>query len=397
MAIEEIPRVKQWLSQFDAALPDHYLANYLLKKMRFVPFQEVEEWLQKSVEGLIEDIEKQEGKKVPIAIFPVAKPFINKFNAEKEKKSANDSAGRISHALRNLERRLPKHVELTPRDDSMRARKVKHIIYVDDFIGTGDRFIKSWRNMVSARIKSWCSRGWCKIWVLSFAAHKTGINNIASQIRQVGKSSLKANLVIEKSFLAENKELVRLADSYGYKLKKCEVRLGYGKLLSPIIFQHGCPNNVPAIFWSSGKNGWTPLFPERSVPSELYALFSFDMSAETTAEELWMVGHYDLAVSIVNQIAQYRGDHQLVMILGFLEKRKDIERIRNVLVLTTKEMCEKLDDLRQHGLIDSDNKVTNFGLEILKRGKREAELKQDNNDAYNYFYPESFLGFQREV
>lgn len=397
MAIEEIPRVKQWLSQFDAALPDQYLASYLLKKMRFVPFQEVEEWLQKSVEGLIEDIEKKEGKKAPIAIFPVAKPFINKFNAEKEKKSANDSAGRISHALKNLERRLPKHVELTPRDDSMRARKVKHIIYVDDFIGTGDRFIKSWRNMVSARIKSWCSRGWCKIWVLSFAAHKTGLNNIANQIRPIEKSRLMANLVVEKSFLAENKELVRLADSYGCKLKKYDARLGYGKLLSPIIFQHGCPNNVPAIFWSSGKSGWTPLFPERSVPSELYTLFSFDMTAETTAEELWMVGHYDLAVSIVNQIEQYGGDHQLVMILGFLEKKKDIERIRNVLVLTTKEMFEKLDNLCQHGLIDSDNKVTHFGVEILRRGKKNTELKQDNDDAYNYFYPASFLGFQREV
>ncbi|WP_370203483.1 phosphoribosyltransferase-like protein [Alloalcanivorax venustensis] len=400
MTIEDIPQIKDWLSQFDHSLPDKYLAKYMLKKMRYVSFNEVEEWLQTSIEQLIRDIEKEDGKRSPIAIFPVSKPFINPFNEGKEVKPANDSAGRIAHSLKNLERRLPQNVEVTPRVQSMYDRRVKHIIYVDDFIGTGNRCIKSWRKTVSRRVKSWCSHGWCKIWVLSFAAHKSGINHITNQIRPINKDRFRVNLVIDKSFIIDNIELAKMSYRYGNRLGKSSVGLGYGKLVSPVVFQHGCPNNVPGIFWSYGKKGrksWKPLFPERSVSVDLYPLFNSDLTAETTAEELWMVGHHKLAVEIIDEISNYKGRHQLIMILGFLEKGKSIEKIRNVLVLSQVELDEKLHELQEYGLIGINNYPTQFGLDILKRGEKNKRIKQDKRFDRENFYPASFLGFQREV
>jgi len=400
MNIEEIPNVSEWLAQFDNELPDQYLARYLLKKIRYVSFEEMEAWLQHELQSVIDEILKSEGNKVPIAIFPVAKPFIHEFNQDKEEKPPNDSSGRIAHSLKNLERRLPEYVEVTPRDDSMKERKVKHIIFVDDFIGTGDRFVKSWRSTVSRRVKSWCSHGWCKIWLVSFAGHDGGLSHIVNQIRPVIKERVRINLRIKKSFIWANIELAKLSYRYGDRLNKSKARLGYGKLLSPVIFQYGCPNNAPGIFWSKGKRGkkrWKPLFPERSVATELYPLFNTDMSNETTPEELWMVGHHDLAVEIIDDINNYHGGHHLMMILGFLDKNKDINKIRSVLVLTDAELDEKMRQLLKHGLIDSDNKVTQFGKDILKRGKKTKRIQKDNNEEYKNFYPASFLGFQREI
>jgi len=183
-------------------------------------------------------------------------------------------------------------------------------------------------------------------------------------------------------------------------LNKSKARLGYGNLLSPVVFQYGCPNNAPGIFWSKGKRGknrWQPLFPERSVATELYPLFNVDMTDETTPEELWMVGHHDLALEVIDDIDNYHGGHQLMMMLGFLDKGKEINKIRTVLILTEAEFTEKMEELVKYGLISSDNKITQFGKDILKRGKKTKKNRKDNSGEYKNFYPASFLGFQREI
>ena len=135
MNLKDIPKVESWLSQFE--VPDLYVVEHMLRRLRYVSFEEIEAWLHESVKGLLEEIEKKNGR-VAVAIFPVAKPFIHEFNKDKEQKPPNDSTGRIAHSLKNIERDLPKFVELSPRLESMRERKVKHIIFVDDFVGTID-------------------------------------------------------------------------------------------------------------------------------------------------------------------------------------------------------------------------------------------------------------------
>lgn len=282
----------------------------------------------------------------------------------------------------------------------MRRRKVRHIIFVDDFIGTGDRFIKSWQQTVSKSVKSWCSRGWCKIWVLAFSGHESGINRVANRIGPVDKAKIRVNLVIQKSFIAENKNLLFLIQKYGRELNDGNGGLGYGKLLSPIVFQHGCPNNVPSIFWSKGvrsKKKWKPLFPERSVPTELYPLFSMDLSKDSLAEEIWMAGNYKLAIELVDRLKDFHGDHQLLVVLALLEKNKELGKIRNVMVLSDAEFELILSDLVKYGLIDQHNKITNFGRDVLMRSGRSNKIIAENYEKKGNFYPATFLGFQREV
>lgn len=398
MEITEIEVVQEWLNQF--SIPDLYLAEYLVKKMRYVSFEEYETWLHSSVNSLIQDIIQSEGKKVGIALFPVKKQSINKFNSEKELKNTNDSSGRMAHSLKNIERNLPTYVELTPRIESMRASKVKHIIFIDDFIGTGKRFIDSWKTTVPKNIKSWASYGWCKIWLLSFAGHSKGIQKIVNQVKAINTHQILVNLKIDQSFILENKDLKELVSKYGVKTNKPTSKLGYGDIASPIVFQYGCPNNVPVIFWAKGtnkkRNRWKPLFPERSVSTSTYFLFNSDFSKDTVAEDLWMLQQYHLALQFINSPHFYKDDHQLLLLLTYLNKQKNIEKIRNALILTENEFNDKLRQLEMYGLI-KENTITHFGKEILKRGKNATITPCENKVEYSHYFPSTFSGFQRDI
>lgn len=294
----------------------------MLTKFHYVSFELLETWLQEELFSTIE-ILKKGGKKEAIAVFPITKPFINEFNRDKEKKPPNDSSGRIAHSLKNIERNLPHYIELTPRIKSMRERRVRHIIFVDDFIGTGNRFIEFWRENISRTIQSWCSLGWCKVWLMTYAAHESGIKNIVRKIKPVHHNSFFVSHVLKKSFIEENNELVKICSSYAKKFGNNSIGSGYGQLYSPIIFQHGCPNNVPSIFWKNSRKNrthWKALFPNRSIPNELYPLFNVDHSMESVAEELWIARYYKLALEFLNRPNDFKGEHQLLLILAYLKK-----------------------------------------------------------------------------
>jgi hypothetical protein len=395
MELRDLPSVRNWLDQFD--IPDVYLAEHMLRRIRYVGFEEFEAWLQASLKELLNDILDKDGR-VAVAIFPVAKPFIHNFNKDKDEKPPNDSAGRIAHSLKNLERDLPGYVELTPRLASMRKQKIRHIIFVDDFVGTGDRFTKSWRETVPPSIKSWCSRGWCKVWFLTFAAHASGLKRIVRNVRPMSPQQIRANLTIKESFFQENSGMRAVLKKYGAQLGSSSQAFGYGGLACPVVFQHGCPNNAPLILWvrpskASGVK-WRPLFPDRSVSDKVYQLFTEDLASQAVPEELWMAGHFGLALKVLEKISQYKDSHQLLLILGLLAKGHSVGKIKNTIVLTDTEFASMLEELTVGGLIDSGNVVTRFGRDVIARlakpEKKSVVIARETN-----FYPSSFLGFQR--
>lgn len=397
MELRDLPMVRDWLSQFE--VPDVYLAEHMLRRIRYVGFEEFESWLQSSVRELLQEILEKDGR-VAVAIFPVEKPFIHEFNKNKDEKSPSDSAGRLAHSLKNLERDLPGYVELKPRVDSMRKQKVKHIIFVDDFVGTGDRFIKSWRTTVPASIKSWCSRGWCKVWFLTFAAHQAGLNRIIRNVRPMTLQQTRVKVPVAGSFFQETSGIRKVLGKYGAKLGSSRQVMGYGGLACPVVFQHGCPNNLPLIFWvqpsRKSRVKWRPLFPNRSVSSDVYPLFTEDLVRQAMPEELWMAGHFDFALNVLEKVDRFKESHQLLLVLSLLVKGCDVARIQNSLVLTGAEFDALMEELRIGGLIDSKDLVTRFGFDVIarasKRVKRSVAIGGETN-----FYPSSFLGFQREA
>lgn len=113
-------------------------------------------------------------------------------------------------------------------------------------------------------------------------------------------------------------------------------------------------------------------------------------------EELWMTGHHQLALNILEKISQYKESHQILLILGLLSKSHDIAKIKNTMVLASKEFDILLKQLKEGGLVDQENTVTRFGRDVIARvarpKRKDVLMKGETN-----FFPSSFLGFQREA
>jgi len=238
------------------------------------------------------------------------------------------------------------------------------------------------------------------VWFLTFAAHQSGLNKIVRCVRPITLPQIRAEVLVERSFFRETYGLRRVLCKYGAPLGSSKQVLGYGGLASPVIFQHGCPNNVPLIFWvrpsRRSRTKWNPLFSNRRVSSDVYPLFTEDFARQAMPEELWMAGYFEFALNVLEKIDRSKEGHQLLFVLGLLAKGRSVDRIRSTLVSTDAEFNGLLGELRGGGLIDANNVVTRYGFDVVSRaskpGKKSALIREETN-----FYPSSFLGFQREA
>ncbi|TMO04462.1 hypothetical protein CWB60_16205 [Pseudoalteromonas sp. S327] len=397
--IKEVPLVKKWIMQFD--LVDRYAAELLLQSLSYISFADFEKSIQNQVKEIVEEAQKVDNSCV--AIFTVSKNLQHKFNKDKERKPENDSSGRIGHALKNLERNLGKSVELTPRIASMSQKKVRHIIYVDDFIGSGKRFIDFWRKDVSRSVKSWVSGGYCKIWLVSHTIHKEGVEKILKNISAIDCSRVRSQNLIESSQLIRNKKIRDLLVKYSTRTNKSDAALGYGDNCSPVVFQYGCPNNAPAILWANGKPNkksnslsegrWDSLFSERSIDTELYPLFENSIAYQTYPELLWSAGQHKLALKFCDEADENTKLYNLILALsssGYTRKK-----IEEVLLPIQKKSNDAINNLIIFGLIYDDMKLSRFGEDVLENNRKHRKIFVDKE--YENFYPSSYLGFHREV
>jgi hypothetical protein len=401
------------LTKCHSDIPDRYIAEGMLNRLKFVGFEEFEQGVQQGINDITSSIKKMDGSSTSIAVFPVSRNPEHFHNKNKEFKPANDSAGRIAHSLKNLERHYAGKIEVSPRISSMKAQKIKHIIYVDDVFGSGKRLVKFWRESVPGAVKAWVSKGWCTIWLFAYAAHEQGIQRISKELKGVDIDRIKCQIKFDRSENLLKREPIRnILEKYSYRTKKHNVMFGYGALWSPIIFQHGCPNNTPAILWASGKpfirniecdnsDRWNALFPERGIPTELYPLFSTDTTLERTADTLWEAGQYKLALNLIDSLddpnpKNGKRSKLILFILGMLNQNHGLDRIRSILLLSDHDFDLEIGNLINSGLVDNDLKLTKFGVDYLDRVRKQVNTKNFDYK-YEVFYPSTFLGLQRDI
>lgn len=399
--IKKITGVNRWIEQFE--LVDRYSAELLLQSLTYVSFEDFEKAIQVKVEKIVNEIRLDNN--TIIAVFPVSKNTINKFNNNKQNKPANDSSGRIGHILKNLERKLPKKIEVSPRVLSMSKSKVRNIIYVDDIIGSGNRFLKFWKNDVSKSIKSWVSGGYCKIWLVSHTIHKEGKSKILKNLKAIDDSRLVCENFINVSPLLKNTNLKNLIIKYGARTNKPSASLGYSGNCSPVIFQYGCPNNAPALLWASGNpnsndNGitlgrWDALFSERSIDSSLYKLFEGGQFYTTYPELLWSAGQYNLALTFCENLESSNDTKIYILILALISKGQDYNKVKGVFAPINKEFTIAVNTLMRNGLIDENFCLTVFGKDVLKANKKEKKIFLDKE--YEDYYPTKYLGIPRDI
>lgn len=278
------PKARAWIKQFRAE--HRTAADSFLDQLRLVPFVEFEETLTSLVDQICADVQGL------VAVFPIDR------DVEGISRRPS-SAGLIGYLLTNLERVNPRRIRVMPSQESMRCDKVKHIVLVDDLCGSGRRIEDFWNHWATETLKSWLSYGVCKLWVVAFAVHENGVQRILNRITYLDRSRVRSALQMPAVAQYSSDTIYRLCDVYGKCTSKSRASRGFGGSMSPVIFQHGCPNNAPAILWASGRH-WVPLFPSRGIPPALYGCFGDTEEGTRNAEILWNAGQYKLALEIIN-------------------------------------------------------------------------------------------------
>lgn len=149
---------------------------------------------------------------------------------------------------------------------NLRLTKCHEMFLIDDFIGTGNRVCEYLDALyVHKTIRSWHSYKLLKITVLCYAGTKEGISKI--EAHSMGP---KVKVVLVSPSWNRN-----IIDSDSANLEKLFRRdklspMGYGNVCTNIIFEHGVPNNFPAIFWRGSK---AP-FPNRVITKDVRELFT---------------------------------------------------------------------------------------------------------------------------
>ena len=150
-----------------------------------------------------------------------------------------------------------------PGPNLLRKQKVKKIIIVTDFIGSGRRLYDMMDAFSKvASINSWRSYKCISFEVVCYSATESGLKWVESHSLKPIVHVHVACPTIDESF--EGQKLGAIKQLCKKYPKKARYSFGFGHTGSLIVFSHGIPNNAPAILYNSA-GGWNPLFEGRSA------------------------------------------------------------------------------------------------------------------------------------
>lgn len=181
---------------------------------------------------------------------------------------AGESGGRLLADMR-VGANIPQEYcidrnDLARIDDST----VEAIVFVDDFLGSGNQAINEWEEKIEPQLQHFCGK-----------IYYAPIVHFSPAIDAVRK---KTNFEIIESYSIDNADRMfhEECDLLGLVAnEKLAAKARFKKLGEPLfkdhplgwrdgqfalVFYYGPPNNSLPILWSS-ENGWSPLFPRRGA------------------------------------------------------------------------------------------------------------------------------------
>ncbi|WP_435949950.1 phosphoribosyltransferase-like protein [Psychrobacter sp. DM8] len=388
---------EEWISQFETTY-DKNIAKELLDSLKYVSIREFETALESSLIKLVESTGER------IAVYPVtesdtpASVFYGKTKSDgrlesnskpsregrKKKYGSEDRVGgfleKVSSSLawNNMSR-----IECIPTINTINNQGIENIVLVDDFCGSGVRISGYYKNIFPASLKRKISLKKIKLWLLIYAANSDGIKAVQKNIKYFSKNRDRIIIIFPET----EKNMFSLEVSSLCK----KMGMGYKGSTANIVFEHGCPNNIPNILWKK-KYSWKPLFPERSIPIELRPSFGNHSTADL-GSTLWASGQNQLALSLYNAIDEncLDGDSSLKLtVLGLLIKNVSIENLAKRILVEKSKIEEIVNSLLDADfLYQSENKVlvSSLGMNIIREFKsRKESLSNDGIDNTEVIY-----------
>lgn len=396
--LDQIPMAEEWLAQFP--LVDAQVARQLLRSLHLVSNSQFEHDLDDVLDRLLEEVGKE-----CISLLSVSELVSSRralLNPGKVFRQPGSSADRVRHYLENFARVRSKRARAQQTIESMRAERIRNVVLVDDFIGSGRRITTYLRKAMHPSLKSWISYGWTKLWVVAYGALSDGVYAIERCGYRLSENRIK--LVTPKIYPGKYlSDAVRaFCRRQAHRTIRSSIPLGFSNGGVNLIFEHGCPNNAPVVLWSMGK-GYKPLFPNRGIPTELRPAFGADTSS-TAPEVLWDSSQYQLALALLEEkrFGRERALWQLVVAMGLASRSQwkddEISSALGKPIISVERLRQEAVSL---GVLQEGNhQLTAFGrslLDLIRTNAAEPQMHspRKQRDLAEVYYPWSYEGEPR--
>jgi len=271
----------------------------------------------------------------------------------------------------------------------MRDKKVRHIVLIDDSIGSGDRVAGFLSSMMQSKtLLSWWSYGLIRFTIISYARTREGEKMIVRSVvgsnhpnRKYPKSRkihfesewVYSGADMKSRWGSRYEEILYLCDSVTKVRSK--FRRGYGEVMANVVFYHSIPNNIPGmLFYKS--NGWNPLFPGRTLPDWIISLLEED--EQCTDSDAWT----RLATEMIEMLALAKNG---VRNRGVVAQRmgRDEDYIESL-----------VSQAMRLGLVSEKGRITRAGMDAYQANTRQVKRR-----AYDYslYIPSSWCAGRETV
>lgn len=402
---------KRWLRQFDDI--DQEAAILLANSLTLISHSEFRRKLEEQVKEAAAEVDG------PVALFavrelpkeapekwmtPAVMPFYTCTAQSADGRSVSPVAATsdlgseaiVAQIVRQLVKAGSDKFVNHPTLSEMRERRCRAIFLVDDFIGSGNRvrdFLESF--WLEATITSWWSTKHIAFRVIAYSATEGGAAS-------VGKHNSKPAVNIYRdatSFYSlpmgqEKKDLIKkLCLDYGRRALKGRRKMwfGYKEGMCTLVFEHGCPNNTPAILWETreGQPGWAGLFPHRTVSGEVASVFPPEIVRGDSVSMLMAAGQSRLAKSGALSRTGETGQIILLVLALIAKGHRKRAAICFATGLNSKD-CERIiERCIKWKFLSPQRRITPQGLAELKAAKKFRVLDKTTIErGSDYHYPQ---------
>ena len=402
LKLSEHPLSQAWLAQFNS-VSDKTLAATLLDKLILVSQSEFEDALRQSVDALQQKLGED------IAVLPVCDPVGLQRQTSSPFSGGQDygSEDRVKHVLKHIERGnhcVKTDVNLVTGNGSSSkpyAPIIKHIVLVDDVCGSGDRLVEYWKDVVPKRVKRLLSAKTQCLWVICYAATKQGVQRVFKAMPNFPQTNFIHTIKIGAYPTVFSREELDLCKRYAKSHLPSEYYpLGYNDQPVPLIFAHGCPDNVPTILYASEPRKWKALFENRAIPPEMSSLFGLFNSVRGV-ERLNQANQSSLALALVDSLKSYKRLpaelYQTLIFLGLKLRGMDSDNISRQLLIPIGTLDQISSRCHDAELLDSEG-VTEIGRELVQRFRnrtrgRGTKVAQRVDRSPMAYYPHQCGGY----
>jgi hypothetical protein len=407
----QIAKRAEWLKQF--AEPDQALAAKLLAAIRVVSRDEFASVMTSVICGTLAHLEEA------VALYPEREPkkrlgIPNRLFKEvlvpratgtgKKRRRASGGApspfarprgdrieigseGVVASLIGQIARFDSKRYVSMPGPSLIRRKRIRHFVIVTDFIGSGDRIVNYLTSAWRVRsIRSWYSSKLVRFTVFAFAGTFDGIRRVQRHAASPTVIVAREAPTIDSRFSVPDAIAIEaLCEKYN---KSTSIpALGYNDTGALISFKHGCPNNVPPIFFDD-TGGWLPIFPKRtSIATSTNVSSTMDGFDFDSAFARLGHAEYPLSPSFKKLALQ---NQKLVLYLVALRSRTfTIEAQNDRTGLNLSELAVLRQLAGHHQLIDKTQRLTDIGIGTLDSltGEFAKPKGKVTKVPSSYYYP----------